>query len=74
MPRKKIRKAKKKFSDWLYAVPIILGTIGSLVGYFYLKPRDKEGAKNMLIVGIASNLFTPVGGLIAYLLYYRKPK
>jgi hypothetical protein len=42
----------KKSSRLWYLVPIFLGIIGGLIGYFVLKDRDKKIANRMLIIGL----------------------
>lgn len=41
----------QKPSNLWYVLPLFLGIIGGLLGYFILKDRDKSMAKNILIFG-----------------------
>ena len=62
----------KKISHWAYILPILFGIIGALIGYLYLREKSMEMAKHNLLIGIATSLLTPIGGLIVYLIFYRK--
>lgn len=50
-PSTAIEKTSKPSKAW-YLVPIFLTLIGSIIGYFALKDRDKKMARNIVIVGI----------------------
>lgn len=46
-----------RVSNWWYLVPIFFAVIGGIIGYFAIKGRDKEKAKNLLILGIFITIF-----------------
>ncbi len=39
-------------SNWWFALPLLFGFIGGVVGFFAIKNGDKEKAVNLLIVGV----------------------
>lgn len=53
-------KSAKPSNIW-YAVPIILGIIGGIIGYFAVKNIDKKMARNLLILGV---IMIPVWAVI----------
>lgn len=53
-----VRRKKRKSSLLWYLLPILLGIIGGLIGYFFLRGRDKLMAERLLIWGI---IFTVLG-------------
>lgn len=45
-------RVREKPSKAWYLLPIFLGPIGGIIGYFLLKHRDKKMAEKLLIVGV----------------------
>lgn len=43
---------KKKPNKAYYLLPIFLGIIGGVIGYFLLKDRDRKFAERLLIIGL----------------------
>jgi hypothetical protein len=44
----------EKPSNVWYLLPILLGILGGLIGYFAIKGKDKKMAKNILYVGLGT--------------------
>lgn len=45
-------------SAWWYLLPILLGIIGGIIGYFVLRRDDPQKARNCIYLGLA---FTAIG-------------
>ena len=45
-------KIVEKRSNWWYILPILLGWIGGIIGYFVVRHDDPTLAKRVLILGI----------------------
>lgn len=45
-------KTIEKRSNWWYILPILLGWIGGIIGYFVVRHDDPTLAKRVLILGI----------------------
>jgi H+/Cl- antiporter ClcA len=50
-----------------YIIPVFLGIIGGLIGYFAVRRRDEEMADNLLLVGL---LTTPALVFLMVVLYW----
>ena len=46
----------EEVSNWWYALPLCIGIIGGILGWFGVKNRDSEKARNILIVGVISTI------------------
>lgn len=46
----------EEVSNWWYALPLCIGIIGGVLGWFAVKNRDSEKARNMLIIGVFSTI------------------
>jgi hypothetical protein len=55
VPESEIKKEQMKYENpskvW-YLLPIFLGWIGGVIGYFELKDRNRKRAKTILFIGI----------------------
>ncbi len=45
--------AKSKVSHFWYLVPIVFGWLGGVVGFFAVRGRDENKARNLFFVGLA---------------------
>ncbi|MCP6727170.1 MAG: hypothetical protein KJI69_04040 [Patescibacteria group bacterium] len=45
--------AKSKVSHFWYLVPIMFGWLGGVVGFFAVRGRDENKARNLFFVGLA---------------------
>lgn len=45
--------AKSKVSHFWYLVPILFGWLGGLIGFFAVRGRDENKARNLFLVGLA---------------------
>jgi len=57
---------QKKPSNWWYLLPIFLGLMGGIIGYFALRNKNKVMAKNVLIVGL---VVVPAAMAVSFLLF-----
>ena len=48
----------EEVSNWWYALPLCIGIIGGILGWLGVRNRDSEKARNMLIIGVFSNIVT----------------
>jgi hypothetical protein len=69
-PNKTQDNAIKKPSRLWYLLPLLLGLIGGLVGYFELKAKDRKMAKRILIVGIVITMLPVITVLFGVIAYY----
>ena len=60
--------AEGKPSAAWYCLPILLGFIGGIIGYFVVKDKDPNMAKNLLLIGI---FITIIGVLLSFVLVGR---
>jgi hypothetical protein len=56
--------AKSKVSHFWYLVPILFGWLGGVIGFFAVRGRDENKARNLFLVGLAVTII-PVIILIA---------
>jgi len=56
--------AKSKVSHFWYLVPIFFGWLGGVIGFFAVRGRDENKARNLFLVGLAVT-FIPVIIIIA---------
>ncbi len=40
-------------SGWWYLLPIFLGVVGGIIGYFVIRHDDPKKAKNCMYLGVA---------------------
>jgi len=45
--------AKSKVSHFWYLVPILFGWLGGVIGFFAVRGRDENKARNLFLVGLA---------------------
>jgi len=57
------QKREKSAGGW-YVLSILLGIVGGLIGYVYLKNENPKSAKNCLIIGIIISIITPIIGIM----------
>jgi len=55
---------KSKVSHFWYLVPILFGWLGGVIGFFAVRGRDENKARNLFLVGLAVTII-PVIILIA---------
>jgi hypothetical protein len=52
--------AKSKVSNFWYIVPILFGWLGGVIGFFAVRGRDENKARNLFLVGIAITILAVV--------------
>jgi len=52
MPRGNRSRNRSRPSRFWYLLPIFLGVVGAVIGYFFLKDRDREFAEKLLKIGL----------------------
>jgi signal peptidase len=65
----RVSPVSKKPSNWWYVLPLFLGLIGGIIGYFALRNKNKAAARNMLIIGLVTVAIVPVAMAISYHLF-----
>ncbi len=55
--------AKSKVSNYWYLVPILFGWLGGVIGFFGVRGRDENKARNLFLVGIGVSVGVFVIGL-----------
>ncbi len=53
----------KKVSNFWYLVPILFGWLGGVIGFFAVRGRDENKARNLFLVGIGVSVGVFVLGL-----------
>lgn len=61
-----VEKKEKPTRLW-YLVPLLLGIIGGIIGYFAVKDEDRKMARELLLVGILTS-FVPI--IILFLVFF----
>jgi len=55
--------AKSKVSNYWYLVPILFGWLGGVIGFFGVRGRDENKARNLFLVGIGVSVGVFVLGI-----------
>lgn len=62
-----LKRTHEKPSKAWYLLPIFLGPIGGIIGYFLLKDRDKKMAEKLLIVGV---IMIAIGFVLSFIITF----
>ena len=63
----KYKTIREKPSKIWYLLPIFLGPIGGIIGYFLVKDRDKKFAERLLIVGV---IMIVIGFVLSFIITF----